>query len=149
MGGHVLMEDSPCSHIHNNEYVNGAKSAVTTTKKSHATIALAWLWTKISHRCCGSAFRLGPPPCKYLSTVLGETRIPSFSFSLAMRSSPQVAFSNAISRISCRMFLGKRGLPVGLDFQRQNSRNPFWCQWTSVSGVTLISTSRHGKMGLR
>ena len=54
----------------------------------------------------------------------GETQIPSFSFnSLAIRSSPQVRFSAPISRTSCRRIFGRRGLPVGFDFQRQKSRN--------------------------
>src|SRR5262249_1414754 len=40
----------------------------------------------------------------------------SFSFnSLAMRSSPQVGFSAAISRMSLRRSLGIRGLPTGRD----------------------------------
>src|SRR5215469_8455206 len=69
------------------------KVAVTTTKKSHATITLAWLWTKVSQRCLGSGVRTGPA-CKYFPTVRGDTRIPSLSFSsLAMRSSPQIGFS--------------------------------------------------------
>ena len=80
--------------------------------------------------------------CKYFPTVRGETRIPSFSCnSLAMRSSPQVGFSAAISRIRSRRFLGKRGLPVGFDFQRQKSRNPLRCQRMSVSGLTFTSAS--------
>src|SRR5436305_1673299 len=55
-----------------------------------------------------------------------DTRMPTLSFSSwTMRSSPQVAFSEAISRINCRRCLGKRGLPIGLDFQRQNSRKSF------------------------
>src|SRR6478672_12422738 len=125
------------------------KVAVTTTKKSHATITLAWLWTKVSQRCFGSGVRTGPSR-KYFSTVRGDTRIPSFSFnSLAMRSSPQVGFSAAISGINCRRCLGKHGLPVGFDFQRQNSRNPLRCQRMSVSGFTFTSASRHLKTRLR
>jgi hypothetical protein len=38
------------------------------------------------------------------------------------------------------MFFGNRGLP-GLDFQRQNRRNPFRCQPISVSGLTMIKAS--------
>src|SRR5215831_19080589 len=126
------------------------KVAVTTTKKSQATMTLAWLWMKVSQRCLGSGVRAGPPSRRYFSTVRGETRIPSFSFSsLAMRSSPQVAFSAAISRISRRRSLGRRGRPMGLDFQRQNSRNPWRCQRMSVDALTFTSASRHGNMRLK
>src|SRR5499427_595852 len=125
------------------------KVAVTTVKKSQATITWAWFRTKVSHRCWGPGVRTGPPTCKYFSTVRGETRIPSFSFnSLAMRSSPQVTFSAAICRINCRRFFGKQGLPVGFDFQRQNSRNPLRCQRMSVSAWTFTSAPRHGNMRL-
>src|SRR5215831_10464341 len=67
----------------------------------------------------------------------------SFSFnSLAMRSSPQVGFSAAISRISLRRSLGIRGLPRGRDFQRQRRRNPLRCQRMNVSGWTFTRASR-------
>src|SRR5215468_8077975 len=123
--------------------------AVTTVKKSQATITLAWFRTKVSHRCWGSGARTRPPTCRYFSTVRGETRIPSFNCnSLAMRSSPQVTFSAAICRINCRRFFGKRGLPDGFDFQRQNSRNPLRCQRMSVSAWTFTSAPRHGNMRL-
>src|SRR5262249_31339815 len=126
------------------------KVAVTTTKKSQATMTLAWLWMKVSQRCLRSGVRAGPPSRRSFSTVRGETRIPSFSFSsLAMRSSPQVAFSAAISRIRRRRSLGRRGRPMGLDFQRQNSRNPWRCQRMSVDALTFTSASRHGNMRLR
>lgn len=61
--------------------------SLTTTKKSHATIPLAWLWTKASQRFYGSEVRHGRPLRKYFPTVRGETRIPSFSL-LAIRPSP-------------------------------------------------------------
>jgi hypothetical protein len=96
--------------------------------------------------------RLSPGPLlfRYFRTVRGETRIPSFSFnSFAMRSSPQIGFSAAIFQIRSRRSLGKRGLPVGLDFQRQKSRNPLRCQRSSVSGFTLINASRHWNIRLR
>ena len=75
--------------------------AVITTKKSQATMTLEWLWTKVSRRCFGSGVRTGLSLRRYLPTVRGETRMVGFSFNLlAMRSSPQVGFSAAISRIS-------------------------------------------------
>ena len=50
----------------------------------------------------------------------------TFTFnSLAMRSSPQVGFSAAISPMSLRRSLCIRGLPTGRDFQRHNRRNPY------------------------
>src|SRR5215467_9838513 len=66
-----------------------------------------------------------------------------------MRSSPQVAFSAAISRIRRRRSLGRRGRPMGLDFQCQNSRNPWRCQRMSVGALSFTSASRHGNMRLR
>jgi hypothetical protein len=99
--------------------------AVITTKKSQATMTLEWLRTKVSQRCFGSGVRTGPSSRRYLPTVRGETRMVSFSFnSLAIRSSPQVGFSAAISRISLRRSLGIPGLPGSRDFQRQRRRNP-------------------------
>src|SRR6516165_2480933 len=71
----------------------------------------------------------------------------SLSFnSLAMRSSPQVGFSAAISRMSLRRSLGNRGLPTGRDFQRQKRRNPLRCQRRKVSGLTFTKASRHENM---
>ena len=57
--------------------------------------------------------------------------------SLAMRSSPQVGFSAAISRMSLRRWLGICGLPTGRDFQRQKRRNPLRCQRREVSGLDV------------
>jgi len=54
-----------------------------------------------------------------------------------------MGFSLAIRRINSRRSLGRRGLPVGLDFQRQNRRKPLRCQRMSVSGFTHTSASRH------
>ena len=94
--------------------------------------------------------RTGPPRTKYFSTVRGETWIPSFSFnSSAMRPCPHVGFSAAISRISFRRSLGRQGLPVGFDFQRQQIRNPLRCQRMSVSGLTLTSAPRQANHRLR
>ena len=80
--------------------------AVITRKNSLATMTLEWLWTKVSQRCFGSGLRTGLPLRRYLPTVRGETPMVSFSFnSLVMRSSPQVGFSAAISRISLRRLM--------------------------------------------
>src|SRR6516164_11122344 len=107
-------------------------------------MTLAWLRTKVSQRCFGSGVRIGPSLWRYLPTVRGETSMVSLSFnSLAMRSSPQVGFSAAISRMSLRRSLGIRGLPTGRDFQRQRRRNPLRCQRTKVSGRTFTRASRH------
>ena len=58
--------------------------------------------------------------------------------SWAILSSPHVMFATAISAISFFSSSGSVGRPFGRDFQRQNSRNPFLCQRTSVSGLTTI-----------
>ena len=54
--------------------------AVITTKKSQATMTLAWLRTKVSQRCFGSGVRTGRCLRRYLPTVRGEIRILSFRF---------------------------------------------------------------------
>jgi hypothetical protein len=89
VSGGVLLQNSSCDH----KYVKHAKSGVTTTKKSHATITFTWLWTKVSQRCLGSVVRTGPSR-RYFPTVRGDTRIPSFRCnSLAIRSSPKIGLS--------------------------------------------------------
>jgi hypothetical protein len=98
MSGHVVVENSPRSYFHDHEDVKSAETGRDRHKEVQATITLAWLRTKVSRRCCGSGSRLEPPSWRYFPTVRGETRMPSLSFSsLAMRSSPQLAFSEAIS----------------------------------------------------
>jgi len=82
---------------------------------------------------------------KYLLTVRGDTRIPSFNInSLAMRSSPHEGFSSAIWRISTCSSTGIGGRP-GRDFNRQNSFHPARCKRISVSGRTTVSASRQSK----
>jgi hypothetical protein len=123
--------------------------AVTTTKESHARIAFAWLWRKVSHRCFGSGSRPGFL-CRYLPTVRGEIRIPSFNLnSFAMRSCPQIGLSAAIFRIKFLMSFGTHCLPLGFDFYRQKSRNPLRCQRTNVSGLTTTSALRQSNRRLR
>ena len=87
---------------------------------------------------------LDPGPAgMYRRTVRGETRIPSFtSSSEAIRSSPHVQFAAAMSAINSRRSAGNRGRPPGDDLQRQNSRKPFRCHRTSVSGLTTVRTRR-------
>ena len=60
-----------------------------------------------------------------------------------------MGFSTAIFRIRSRRFPGKRGLPVGLDFQREKSRNPLQCQRNSVSAFRFTSASRQGEHSLQ
>ena len=62
--------------------------------------------------------------------------------SLAMRSCPHVGFSVAIWRIKARRSFGRRGLPRGRDFHRQNKRNPLRCQRINVSGLTTTKALR-------
>src|SRR5713101_6521298 len=126
------------------------KLAMTTTKKSHATIALAWLRTHVSQHCFGSGSRRGPPLFRYFPTVPGETRIPEFHLQFVGNAflSPDGIFGghfpDQIPKVS-----GQASLPVGWDFQRQNSRNPLRCQRSSVSAFTFTSASRHGNIRLR
>src|SRR5262249_16257263 len=87
---YVLVDNPARSNLYDDE----GNVAVITTKKSQATMVLAWLRRKVSQRCFGSGVRTGPSLRRYLPMVRGETRMPSLSFnSLAMRSSPQVGFS--------------------------------------------------------
>jgi hypothetical protein len=60
-----------------------------------------------------------------------------------------VGFSAAIFRINSWRFLGTLGLPAGLDFQRQNKRNPLRCHRFSVSGSTTTSASRQANSRLK
>ena len=72
--------------------------------------------------------------------------MPSLSWSSsAIRASPQIGFSAAILRMGCRRLFGSRGRPRGLDFHRQNRRNPFRCQRMKVSGLTTRSAERQAK----
>src|SRR3954449_1724310 len=78
-----------------------------------------------------------------LATVRGESRICSFSnSSSAIRCSPQVGFSAAKRRIKFLTSAVTRGLPTGLDFQRQNRRNALRCQLIKVAGFTIINALR-------
>ena len=117
------------------------KVAVIAIQKSHATIACAWLRTKVAQRW--DCPRVPEPWSRrfgmYFRTVRGDTRRPSFSnSSLVMRSWPHVGFSRAIWRMSARNSSGIGGRP-GCDFQRQKRRNPWRCHRVKVSGVTTAS----------
>ena len=131
-----------CSMITNT--YNRRKVAVTATKKSQAMISRACRRKKVDQRKSS----LGRPRGgrgRYLFTVRGDTRIPSFnSNSLAMRSSPQEGFSFAIRRISACNSQGIGGRP-GRDFSRQNSFHPARCQRINVCGRTTTKASRQSK----
>jgi hypothetical protein len=76
--------------------------------------------------------------------------MPNFSFnSLAMCSCPQVGFPVAIWRINAWISFGRRGLPTGRDFHRQNRRNPLRCHRISVSGLTTTNALRQSNHRLR
>jgi len=67
------------------------KVAVTTTKKSHASVSGAWFRTNVRHVCMDERGRDGRGRRMYRRTVRGETETPNFnSSSAAIRSSPQV-----------------------------------------------------------
>jgi hypothetical protein len=127
------------------------RKAVTTTKKSQATIAWAWLRTKVIQRCFGPGVRPGRDPLdRYLPTVRGETRISNLSrSSSAILTSPQIGLAVAIARISSRRLAGSLGRPGRLDFQRQNRRNPLRCHRMSLSGFTTTNASRRLNSRLR
>jgi hypothetical protein len=109
---------------------------VIDTKKSQAAIAVAWLRTKWPSigRCL---LRTDGFWSMYLLTVLGETRIPSLSFSsAAIHSWPQVGLPRAISRISLRKPIGSRGRSRFRDFRLQRARNTVRYHLRKVSGRT-------------
>src|SRR5579862_4710270 len=119
--------------------------AVTETKKSQATISLAWFRTKVDHRWLVPLPRRGFIS-RYRRTVRGETRMPSLtSNSLAIRSSPQVGLSRSIPRISSLRFLGNGGRPRRRDFHRHNIRKAVRCHLRNVSGLTITSAHRQSK----
>jgi hypothetical protein len=115
--------------------------AVTEIRKSQATIPLAWLRTKVLHR--SPEVPRGVPDSRYLATVRGETRMPSFNFnSFEIRSSPQLGLSRSICRISSRRFCGSGGRPSFVDFRRQIILKVIRCHFSSVSGFTITNASR-------
>jgi hypothetical protein len=59
-----------------------------------------------------------------------------------MRFSPQVGFSAAKRRIKFLTSIVTRGLPTGLDFQRQKRRNALRCQPIKLAGLTIINELR-------
>jgi hypothetical protein len=72
--------------------------------------------------------------------------MPSLSFSSsAMRSSPHVRLSCAISRINSRRFFGSRGRPRFRDFHLQNVRYAVRCHLRNVCGLTMTRASRQSK----
>lgn len=58
-----------------------------------------------------------------------------------MRSSPQVRFW--VAAMSRRTSVGMRGRPRRRDFSRQKRRKRSRCHRTSVSGRTIVKSSRH------
>jgi hypothetical protein len=82
------------------------------------------------------------PLLMYLPTVLGDSRIWSFSnSSSAMRRPPQVGFSAAIWRINLLTSNAKSRLPADLDFQRQKRRKAARCQLIKAGGLTITRAS--------
>jgi len=148
-GRRIVMQDLAPAQFHDHEYIKDTESGC----KHHEKVT--------SHDGLGMIVHEGQPPLtrirrptaitgRYLCTVRGETRIPSFNFSsLAMCSLPQVGFSAAIFRITLGGFLGRAGLPTRLDSQRQNKRSPRRSHRISVSGFTTTSAPRHSNSRLR
>ena len=142
MGGHVVMENAPGPHFHALTRIHKRvrNVAVVTTKKSRATITLAWLWTRSSANCTSD--RVFAQDLRAAGTSPRCGRLASSQFQIQFvgdaRSSPQVGFATAILRINCRRSLGHKrgGRPVAFDFQRQKGQDPLRCQRMRVSGLT-------------
>ena len=74
----------------------------------------------------------------------GPRRHTNPEFQQEFRRNPllQVRFAAAIAAISRCRSAGNRGLPRGLDFQRQNNWKPFRCHRMSVAGFTTVRIGR-------
>jgi len=65
---YVAMQDSTRANLNRDKYIKYRNVAVTEVKKSHATMALAWFWMNVVHRCPTGC--RGRPLCfMYLPTV--------------------------------------------------------------------------------
>src|SRR5215467_7879220 len=110
-------------------------------------MTLAWLRTKVSQRCFGSGVRTGPSLRRNLPTVRGETRMLSLSFSsLAMRSSPQLGFSAAISRMSLRKSLYANSLIGSVYIHRAHSGEAYddtVVAECTAAHIEAATTNRH------
>jgi hypothetical protein len=59
MGRGAVVENLAGSNLYHEEDIEGSEGGVITTKKSQATMTLAWWRTKLSQRCFGSGVRTG------------------------------------------------------------------------------------------
>ena len=112
MASDIVVENSPRFDLDDDEDVEGTECG----GDHHEEVAGYHNLGMVADKGQPALFRVRLTPGlswrRYLPTVRGESSMVSMSFnSLTMRSSPQVGFSAAISRISLRNSLGMRGLP--------------------------------------
>jgi hypothetical protein len=120
--GDVVMKNSSATQFHHHEHVQCAEGGGDHDEEVAGNDYLSMIADEGQPTLLRMGCAWRSPGTQVLPHSAGETQMPSFRFSsLAMRSSPQVTFSAAISRISLRKPFGKGGLPVGVDFQRQNN----------------------------
>src|SRR5262245_12012931 len=75
-------------------------------------------------------------------TVAWLISIPSLSSSPWMRGAPHNGLALLIRRIKSRISISVLGRPGRRDRQRQWSRKPVRCHWTTVAGLTNTIASR-------
>jgi len=87
--GDVVVQDSAPTQFHENEYIKDTEAGRNYDEKVAGYHGLGM----ISHEGQPALLGIGAPawaPARYLATVRGETRMPSFNFnSLAMCSCPR------------------------------------------------------------
>src|SRR5687768_11911313 len=132
------MENKSATQFHDHEHVKDAETSRNHNKEirrddplgmvvEEGQPTLSWIWGSYRSKCA--------------QVLLDSTRRnPNTEFQLQLVSDAFLSPCRILGRhLSDQLpqVLGKCGLPVGLDFQRQNSRNPLRCQPMSVSGLTL------------
>jgi hypothetical protein len=121
---------------------NGRKNRSWTCRKSPAQMSVAWLRTNVVQ--VWPRGRGGRACSMYRWIVRLATLMSSFSNSPRMRSAPQSRLSTAIALIRAMVSAGSLGsCAVVRDFRFQNSWNPWRCQRSTVSGLTMSSASFH------
>src|SRR6516225_2488798 len=88
--GDAVVQDSPETEFHDDEYINDTKSHRDHREEAASHDALGVIAHEVNQRWFGSRCSGLFPRFRYFLTVLAATRIPSFHCnSLAIRSSPQ------------------------------------------------------------
>ena len=85
----------------------------------------------------------GPEPLAWRGGVTAcYNRAFMVEFVLALLAALRVFFHSRGDAEPDGILADDSGRPTGLDFRRQNSRNPWRCQRMSVSGFTFTNASR-------